>query len=95
MPVSVVVQFTAAPESRDAFQTVMEGVKTDLPNVPGCLGVTILQHIDEPGSFTLIETWESRDNHQTHVEALVADGTWARIKSLLASAPVSGYFRQI
>lgn len=95
MPVSVVVQFQALAENLPAFQTIMETVRVDLPKVPGCGGVSVLQDADNPCRFTLIETWQSRDRHSAHIESLVADGTWASIASHLDGPPSSGYFNAL
>lgn len=95
MSVNVVVLFKVLPERQTAFQTIMEQVKSDLPKVPGCLGVSVMQNIDDPRRFTLVETWESQDKHQAHIEKLIADGTWAGIESHLDDEPGSGYFHQM
>ncbi len=95
MSVQVVVQFKALAEKQAAFEAIMESVKADLPKVPGCLGVSVMQDIDDPCRFTLVETWESQDRHKAHIGKLIADGTWAGIESHLDDQPGSGYFRQV
>lgn len=95
MSVNVVVQFKVLAEKQAAFQTIMASVKTDLPKVLGCLGVSVMQDLEAPCRFTLVETWESQDRHKAHIENLIADGTWAGIESHLDERPVSGYFCQM
>jgi len=93
MPVNVVVHFKTQVAKQAAFQAIMEAVKTDLPQVPGCLAVSVMQSIEDPCRFTLVETWADRNSHQAHIERLTADGTWAGIESHLEDQPGSGYFR--
>lgn len=95
MSVNVIVQFNALTEKLPAFQAIMETVKADLPKIPGCQGVSIMQDFDNPCQFTLVETWESRERHSAHVQSLIADGTWAGIASHLDTQPSSGYFRTL
>ena len=95
MPVNVVVQFKTLAEKQTDFLVMMESVKAELPQIPGCLAVSVLQSVGDPRQFTLVETWENQDRHRTHIEGLLADGTWARIESLLESRPVSGYFQML
>ena len=95
MSVSVIVQFNALPGSLASFQSIMETVKIDLPTIPGCRGVTVMQDLEDPCRFTLVEVWESQARHAAHVEGLIADGTWADIASHLAAQPSSGYLRTL
>lgn len=95
MPVYLVVQFKAMAEKQVSFKAIMESVKASLPQVPGCLGVSVMQDIEDPCRFTLIETWESQDTHMAHIKNLITNGAWAHIESHLDKQPNSGYFRQM
>ncbi|WP_428643797.1 putative quinol monooxygenase [Roseibium sp.] len=95
MAVKVVVQFKVREDSQAAFESIMRSVATDLPAVAGCTNVEVLQQSDDAGRFVLVETWDSREVHQSHVNGLVADGTWASLATHLAEDPVTGYFRSI
>ena len=95
MAVKVVVQFKVREDSQIEFETVMRSVATSLPTVPGCRHVEALQQRDDAGRFVLVETWDSREVHQSHIDGLVADGTWASLAAHLAEDPVTGYFRNI
>lgn len=95
VPVSVIVQFTVLPASLAVFQNIMETVKAGLPRIPGCQAVTVMQDLENPCRFSLVEVWESQASHAAHVEGLIADGTWAGIASHLEAQPNSGYFRAL
>ncbi|KJF70658.1 putative quinol monooxygenase [Agrobacterium arsenijevicii] len=83
MSVSVIVQFKAMITSLSAFQTIIETVKIDLPSIAGCQAVSVMQDLEDPCRFTLVEVWESQERHAAHVANLIADGTWAGIASHL------------
>lgn len=93
MPVQVIVEFRAAEEKLPAFLDIMKSVSNDLPKVNGCSAVLVLRSSDDPCRFTLIETWDSSDHHQAHIDELVANGTWHAISQNLIADPVSGYFQ--
>lgn len=95
MAVKVVVQFEARSDRAQAFERVMHTVARDLPNVAGCVGVEVLQNQEDACRFTLVETWDSRERHQAHIEGLIADGTWTAIADHLCEDPVSGYFQHL
>ena len=95
MSVTVVITFTARLEKLDAFRRILAGVKSDLPKAPGCAGVQVLSKLDDPCSFTLVETWETAEAHRAHVDRLIASGAWKDVASHLAWEPASGYYRQL
>ncbi|WP_259780874.1 putative quinol monooxygenase [Aestuariispira ectoiniformans] len=85
------VVFDVLPSSREAFIGLLESVQADLPTVPGCLGVRIFAHDDTPNRFTLIEEWDDRDLHQTHINGMVKSGAWTKIEAMLSQPPESQY----
>ncbi|WP_160320383.1 putative quinol monooxygenase [Rhizobium ecuadorense] len=95
MSVNVIVQFKALTASLSAFQNIMEAVKVDLPKISGCRGVSVMQDLEDPCRFTLVEVWESQAKHAAHLENLVADGTWTSIACHLDTQPSTGYFRTL
>ena len=95
MPVDFIIHFKAQAAKQAEFQAVMETVKAGLPKVSGCLAVSVMQSVEDPCLFTLVETWQDRNRHQAHIETLTADGTWASIESHLEDQPVSDYFQRL
>lgn len=95
MSINVIIQFSAKPEKRDSFKSLLTSVKTDLPTVKGCQGVDIYTHDENPDEFTLVESWDSKDSHSRHIEQVVASGGWDLLTEHLAKAPTSGYFRPL
>ena len=93
--VTVLVQFQARLESREAFSLLMQSVQQNLPQVPGCLGVDVLRSAANPLCFVLVERWESQARHGAHVQALQASGDWSALEQHLAAAPSVEYLQRI
>ena len=94
MKVVVIVNFEAQKRKLDSFAEIMNGVKTDLATVNGCIDVNIFQNAIDARKFTLVETWESKELHQANLELLASNGTWEIIASHLTREPQSDYFIQ-
>jgi quinol monooxygenase YgiN len=95
MGVNLIVSFKVKPEKLAAFKEVMQGVKTGLPTVPGCRGVKVLNGIDDPLTFTLVETWDSKEVHAKHIQGVVESGQWQQIVAHLAAEPSSTYYSEM
>lgn len=95
MSVNLVISFKVKEEKLESFRNVMQDVKINLPKVDGCRDVKILNHLEDPLAFTLVEAWDSQEIHGAHVQRLIDSGQWTAIAEHLSSAPVSGYFSQI
>ncbi|HKU36989.1 MAG TPA: antibiotic biosynthesis monooxygenase family protein [Polyangiales bacterium] len=95
MNINVVVTFKVQASKIDAFRELMDSVKTHLPTVSGCDGVRIMQSVEDPRLFTLVERWDSKEKHRTHIAMLVASGQWERIREYLAAEPLSHYAAEL
>jgi quinol monooxygenase YgiN len=95
VPTVVIVSFATKPDWLSSFWKIMQGVKQDLPNVPGCQSVQVYNDVSNPCAFTLVETWSSAEAHKTHLNRLLLSGAWGQIVSHLAKEPVSGFFSAI
>ena len=92
MTVNVIVTFVAKEERIEEFAAIMNQVKNDLPKVEGCSAVAIFRSSTEENKFTVVETWESKELHQTHINKVINDGAWDMITSLLYKEPESDYY---
>ena len=95
MQTIVIVSFVTKPDWLGSFWKILQGVKEDLPNVPGCQSVQIYNDVANPCAFTLVETWASAEEHKAHLNRLLLSGSWAQIVSHLAKEPVTGFFSPI
>jgi quinol monooxygenase YgiN len=95
MSVNLIISFSVKEEKLQSFKDIINEVKINLPKVGGCQSVKILNHLEDPLAFTLVEAWDSREMHSTHVDQMVSSGQWNVIVEHLSSAPVSGYFSEV
>ena len=95
MSVNLVISFNVKEEKLQSFKDLMNDVKINLPKVNGCKTVKVLNHLDHPLEFTMVESWDSRELHGAHVQSLIDNGQWNAIADHLSASPVSGYFNEI
>jgi quinol monooxygenase YgiN len=91
--IHLIVTFEASGEKLAAFRQILQQVKTDLPQVPGCQAVRIFNSTTNERVFTL-ETWETESAHRAHIERVVQTGGWEHIRAHLVSDPLSSYLRE-
>ncbi len=77
------------------FGEAMQQLAVELPKVSGCSAVSVFRDRDDRARFTVVETWDSRPDHEQHIAGLVADGAWDRLSGLLRSEPSSSYFDSV
>ena len=95
MSINVIVSFDVKMKKIGEFTKILDSVKINLPKVEGCICVNIFKCSSVPNKFTLVETWETKELHQTHISKLSKDGSWDMIASHLSKDPESDYFTQL
>lgn len=95
MGVNLIISFKIRPDKLESFTGLMKTVKATLPTVPGCQSVKIYRNPNDPLSFTLVETWDSKEVHGKHIQALKDSGQWAAIAQHFSADPVSGYYEEL
>jgi quinol monooxygenase YgiN len=91
MSINVIVNFNVKSNKLIEFTEILNNVKTELPKVEGCLEINIFRNSSNENIFTLIEIWDTKLNHQNHINKLIADGSWELILKHLATDPISSY----
>ncbi|MFP5393187.1 MAG: putative quinol monooxygenase [Gammaproteobacteria bacterium] len=95
MPVHFIIRFTVKPDSVSAFRSLLADVKASLPHVEGCKSIQVLNQLDQPLVFTLVEAWDTQAQHGAHVAHLIDSRSWAAVEAHLAAAPTSAYFNEL
>jgi len=90
---NVIITFEVKEEKLSSFMEIMNDVKKNLPEVEGCNNVTVYNDTENSHIFTLVESWNSKDSHKKHIDAVVASGAWDSISQHLQGDPVSSYFK--
>lgn len=95
MSTNVIVTFKSKPEKLAEFVNLLSQAKNDLPKVAGCKVFRVFNDVNDPCTFTLVETWESETDHKTNIESMVASGFWSHLATHLACDPTSGYYKEL
>jgi len=95
MSVNLIATLKSKKEKLVVFTEIMEKMKIDLPQTKGCHSIQIFQDDKNPCIFTLLEVWETKEQHKAHMEEFVRLGHWKHLASHLGSEPVSGFFSEL
>ncbi|MGL1921216.1 MAG: antibiotic biosynthesis monooxygenase [Hyphomicrobiales bacterium] len=95
MSITFIIKFNVNTADLTNFNAIMQDVKTGLPQVEGCNHVEIYQNAETDTSFTLVENWQTKQAHQTHIENLSNNGEWDKIAKLLSADPDGHYFNPV
>lgn len=86
MPIKVVVEFTAKPGQRDELRRVLEEIIAKHgPGMPGYLGSTRFEVLDQPDVLVELADWESVETRNTHMKAAADTGAFAPLMGLMAA----------
>jgi quinol monooxygenase YgiN len=96
MSINVIFTCKSQPDKRVALTKILNQAKIDFPdNVQGCEAFRVFSDVNDPCTFTLVETWASETDHKKNIESMVASGVWGHIASHLACDPASSYFTEL
>ena len=86
--IKVIVELRAAPGRRDELKSVLDTlVANQGAGLPGFLGSTRYEVVDDPDALVEIADWESVEARMHHMREAAATGAYAPLTELLA-APV-------
>ena len=83
------------PQNYGRLFIYVNQAKNDLPKVAGCKVFRIFNDVNDPCTFTLVETWASETDHKKNIESMVASGFWGHLATHLACDPTSGYYKEL
>lgn len=86
MSIKVIVELRASPGRRDELVRVIESIiAAQGPDVPGFLGSTRYEVLDDPDTLVEIAEWDSAEARAQHMEKAAASGAYAPLVELLAA----------
>jgi quinol monooxygenase YgiN len=91
MSVTRINEFQAKPGQEEALKAFLEGVVSGIAATAGCASCQLLQALDEPARFVVLEVWSSRAAHQSAAHAIAPDEI-AKVMAMLAAPPKGAYF---
>ncbi|MFC9356053.1 putative quinol monooxygenase [Rhodococcus sp. NPDC057014] len=93
--VNLVAIFEAKPEAADDVRTALSPVISATRAEEGCVNYTISESQASPGSFIVVETWNSQEDLNRHARAPHMKAAIEAIGSHLAAKPVIHPLRAI
>jgi quinol monooxygenase YgiN len=63
------LKMNTLPEKRREFLQTLQSVSTLIRNEKGCLSCNAFQDLENENSFCLIDTWETRDDLDQHIQS--------------------------
>lgn len=85
MGIKVIVELKAHPGQRDelraAFERMLDAHGAD---VPGFLGSSRFEKIDDPDVLVEIADWESAEAREAHMKVAAEEGTYAPLLEMVA-----------
>ena len=85
MTIKVIVELKAQPGRRDELRAVFEiMLAAQRPGLPGFLGSSRYESLDDPDVLVEIADWASREAREEHMKDAAATGTYAPLLELLA-----------
>lgn len=85
MTIKVIVELTAHPGQRDELRAVFERMlAAHSSNLPGFLGSSRYEKLDNPDVLVEIAEWESAEAREAHLRDAAATGAYAPLLDLVA-----------
>ena len=86
MSIKVIVEFTARPGQRAELRRVLEDlIAKHGPGLPGYLGSTRYEVIDQPDVLVELADWESLEQRNQHMKAAMESGAFAPLTDLMGA----------
>lgn len=88
-------EMQAQPGQEEALRAfLLSVVRPGVESSAGCQSCQVFQNQAEPTRFTIIETWDSQEAHQTAVTH-ISPAEIERVKQMLAAAPTGAYYAAV
>ena len=64
----VVAQLSTQPGSEEVMRGALAKLAAATQSHPGCIEFKLYESVSAPGTFVTVETWESREDHESHMQ---------------------------
>ena len=64
----VVAQLSTQPGSEEIMRGALTKLAAATQSHRGCIEFTLYESVSAPGTFVTVETWESREDHESHMQ---------------------------
>ncbi len=87
MPVTSILDLQFKPDEVDTAKALLDRVLAETRAYDGCLGVEVVQDVNDPAHLIAIETWESVEQDTAYRAWRAGEGAITDLPPLLAGAP--------
>ncbi len=95
MAVTVTFGLKIKLDRLDEFKQVMKEILPDTRVFSGCRYVHVLEDQDSPGSITLLEEWDSKEDHIKYVAWRTEIGTVEALGGFVEAEPATTYYDKV
>ena len=64
----VVAQLSTQPGSEEMMREALAKLAAATQSHRGCIEFKLYESVSAPGTFVTVETWESREDHESHMQ---------------------------
>ena len=64
----VVAQLSTQPGSEEMMRGALAKLAAATQSHRGCIEFKLYESVSAPGTFVTVETWESREDHESHMQ---------------------------
>ncbi len=95
MPVMVLLEIKAKPESLDLLKQTLKAILPSTRAYDGCLEVTPYSDLDDGQTLVAVEHWESRKQYETYFAWREETGAMAQLATMLEGTPILRFFETV
>ena len=92
MSITRINEFEARAGQEETLHTLLQSILPTIEASEGCRACRLLQHLDDPAKFVVIEEWDSAEAHQASVKD-IPPGVLQEAMTLLAAPPKGAYYQ--
>lgn len=87
MAVTSILDLTFKPEALEDAKRLLDRVLAETRGFDGCLGVDVVQDVNDPNRLIAIERWESVEKDTAYRQWRAGEGAIVDLPPLLAGVP--------
>ena len=92
MAVTVTFGLQIKLDRLDEFKNVLRDILPDTRAFSGCQDIRVIENQDSPGSITLLEGWDSKEDHIKYITWRAEIGTIEALAGFVEAEPTTTYY---
>lgn len=92
MSITRINEFQAKDGEQDHLQNFLTSIIQTIQSSKGCQSCKLVQSLEDPARFVIIEIWNDVEAHQASVKN-IPPASFAKVMEMLAEMPKGAYYR--